>query len=87
MAKATDTSWMRKARCADEDAELFFKDVGQGSVLPTAQIEQAKTICHRCDVREECLEYAMRNDIDHGIWGGLVPKERQRLRRKRRNKG
>jgi len=74
--------WVHRARCKDEDPELFFP---VGTTGPAAvQIEQAKTICRRCDVRAECLEWAMATGQDAGIWGGLSAEERRALRRARR---
>jgi len=74
--------WVHRARCKDEDPELFFP---VGTTGPAAvQIEQAKTICRRCDVRAECLEWAMATGQDAGIWGGLSEEERRALRRARR---
>jgi hypothetical protein len=43
---------------------------------------RAITVCSACRVREECLELALRNWAvgQHGVWGGTVPAERERLR-------
>src|SRR4029453_8488004 len=49
--------WLHYARCKDEDPELFFP---VGPTGPAAgQVEAAKTICRLCEVRGECLEWAM----------------------------
>ena len=42
----------------------------------------AIAVCSGCRVREECLELALRNWAvgQHGVWGGTVPAERERLR-------
>jgi WhiB family transcriptional regulator, redox-sensing transcriptional regulator len=42
----------------------------------------AIAVCSGCRVREECLELAVRNWAvgQHGVWGGTVPAERERLR-------
>src|ERR1700733_4733652 len=42
----------------------------------------AIAVCSGCPVREECLELALRNWAvgQHGVWGGTVPAERERLR-------
>ena len=49
-----------------------------------ARLEAAGAIavCSGCPVREECLELALRNWAvgQHGVWGGTVPAERERLR-------
>jgi WhiB family redox-sensing transcriptional regulator len=43
---------------------------------------KAKAICRRCSVRLTCLETALRNDEDFGIWGGLTERERRNLSRR-----
>jgi WhiB family transcriptional regulator, redox-sensing transcriptional regulator len=74
--------WVHRARCKDEDPELFFP---VGTTGPAAtQIEQAKAICRMCAVRGECLEWAMGTGQDAGVWGGLSEEERRALRRARR---
>jgi WhiB family redox-sensing transcriptional regulator len=74
--------WVHRARCKDEDPELFFP---VGTTGPAAQqIERARTICMQCEVRTECLEWAMATGQDAGVWGGLSEEERRALRRARR---
>jgi WhiB family redox-sensing transcriptional regulator len=41
-----------------------------------------KTICSGCSVRQQCLEWAVRHEA-HGLWGGMTPRERMLIRRKR----
>lgn len=67
-------SWQMRALCAQTDPEAFFPEKG-GST------REAKGICAECEVRAECLEYALANDERFGIWGGLSERERRRLRR------
>jgi WhiB family redox-sensing transcriptional regulator len=74
--------WLHRARCKDEDPELFFP---VGTTGPAAvQLEAARAICMRCDVKAECLEWAMATGQDAGVWGGLSEDERRALRRSRR---
>jgi len=74
--------WVHRARCKDEDPELFFP---VGTTGPAAtQIDTAKAICAQCAVRGECLEWAMTTAQDAGVWGGLSEDERRALRRARR---
>jgi WhiB family transcriptional regulator, redox-sensing transcriptional regulator len=74
--------WVHRARCKDEDPELFFPI---GSTGPAAvQIEAAKAVCRLCDVRAPCLEWAMATGQEAGVWGGLSEDERRALRRARR---
>lgn len=67
-------SWQRDALCAQTDPESFFPEKG-GST------REAKGVCDACEVRSECLEYALANDERFGIWGGLSERERRRLKR------
>ncbi len=67
-------AWQQDALCAQTDPEAFFPEKG-GST------REAKSICASCEVRAECLEYALANDERFGIWGGLSERERRRLRR------
>jgi WhiB family redox-sensing transcriptional regulator len=45
------------------------------------QIDAAKLVCLECDVRDECLEWAMATGQDAGVWGGLSEEERRRVRK------
>lgn len=66
--------WRESALCAQSDPEAFFPE-GHGST------RAAKRVCARCEVRAECLDYALTEDIRGGVWGGLSEGERDRLRR------
>jgi len=68
-------SWQEQALCAETDPEAFFPEKG-GST------REAKKICTGCEVKAQCLEYALANDERFGIWGGLSERERRRLRRR-----
>jgi WhiB family redox-sensing transcriptional regulator len=71
----TQLSWQTDALCSQTDPEAFFPEKG-GST------RDAKRICTSCDVRSECLEYALQNDERFGIWGGLSERERRKLKRR-----
>ena len=72
--------WRHTAACLNEDPELFFPVGNTGPAM--AQIEEAKKVCQRCDVREECLSGAMEAGQDHGICGGLSEDERRAMKRR-----
>jgi WhiB family redox-sensing transcriptional regulator len=74
--------WVHRARCKDEDPELFFP-IGTAGPAAT-QIEQAKAICMQCEVRAQCLEWALATGQDAGVWGGMSEEERRAYRRARR---
>ena len=67
--------WQERALCAQTDPEAFFPEKG-GST------REAKRVCLTCDVRGECLEYALAHDERFGIWGGLSERERRKLKKK-----
>jgi WhiB family redox-sensing transcriptional regulator len=69
-----EQDWHGRALCAQTDPEAFFPEKG-GST------RDAKKICTGCEVRSECLSYALANDERFGIWGGLSERERRRLKR------
>jgi WhiB family redox-sensing transcriptional regulator len=73
-----EETWRQDALCAETDPEAFFPEKG-GST------REAKRVCTGCDVRAECLEYALASDERFGIWGGLSERERRRLRLQRRD--
>ena len=73
-----DEGWRLDALCAETDPEAFFPEKG-GST------REAKRVCTGCDVRSECLEFALANDERFGIWGGLSERERRRLRLQRQD--
>lgn len=70
-----ELSWQERALCAQTDPEAFFPEKG-GST------REAKKVCVSCEVRAECLEYALENDERFGIWGGLSERERRKLKRR-----
>ncbi len=69
-----DRSWQDRALCAETDPEAFFPEKG-GST------REAKRTCRACEVRADCLEYALTHQEKFGIWGGLSERERRRLKR------
>jgi WhiB family transcriptional regulator, redox-sensing transcriptional regulator len=80
-ATGSAANWRSSAACLSADPDLFFPLSSSG---PAEQIARAKAVCARCQVRSECLEFALTHDQTHGIWGGTTVEDRQRLRRRRR---
>ena len=72
--EADELGWQERALCAQTDPEAFFPEKG-GST------REAKRVCGSCEVRAECLGYALEHDERFGIWGGLSERERRRLKR------
>lgn len=78
-------SWAAQAVCLSADPETFFPDKG-------GSIEPATRICNGdrdagippCPVRRQCLEYAIDNDENDGVWGGVSARGRRKMMRYRR---
>jgi WhiB family redox-sensing transcriptional regulator len=70
---------MTWAGCRDTDADVFYPVEG-GSAEP------AKRICSRCPVESECLEWALSQGEDMGVWGGMSERERARLKKASRRR-
>jgi WhiB family redox-sensing transcriptional regulator len=72
-----ETSWMARGHCAAHPPSTFFPSDGVG-------VEVARRICEGCPVESRCLDYALRNRIDHGVWGGCSERQRRRILKARR---
>lgn len=72
------SNWREDAACRDRDPDLFFPEGTAGPAL--SQADQAKLVCQSCPVRKQCLDFALRKGVDHGIWGGTTVAERRTLR-------
>jgi WhiB family redox-sensing transcriptional regulator len=69
--------WMALGLCANVPPSTFFPSDGAG-------VEVARRICADCPVKSPCLEHALVNRIDHGVWGGTSERERRRILKRRR---
>lgn len=74
-SQADRASWMKQAACKGADPSIFFPpngDAGMGL--------EAKAICAECVVRDVCLDYALSERIEDGIWGGKSARDRRRIK-------
>ena len=74
---STDTRWMSEGNCAEKDPAIFFPSDGVG-------VEEAKRVCSGCGLQNQCLEYALINRVEHGVWGGASERQRRRILKARR---
>jgi len=72
------TSWMGQGNCRNYPPATFFPSDGVG-------VDRARAICKGCPVVDQCLEYALTERIEHGVWGGCSERERRRILKRRRN--
>ena len=83
MSAPGTTTWLDRAACAGVDSAVFYPGAG-------GTARRARRICAACPVRLDCLRFALdvEDGVDglrgrHGIWGGLTPKQRIKLSRKK----
>ncbi len=75
--ESAESAWMAKGNCRNYPPAVFFPSDGVG-------VDRARRICATCQVVDDCLEYALANRIDHGVWGGASERERRRILKRRR---
>lgn len=64
--------WRDTAACGGHDTELYFSALSE---------ETAKAACRGCPVVEQCLQFALDENIPFGVYGGLTEDERAALHR------
>lgn len=78
-------TWQAYAECRAENASYFYAPSHFERKPEKDRRESvARSLCRRCPVREDCLNYSLRVAESHGIWGGLNELERKRLLRRMR---
>jgi len=77
MERSETPVWMSLAACKGKDTQIFFPRGGFGA-------QSAARICVNCPVVNDCLEYALDNEIYNGVWGGKSERERMRIAGRRR---
>lgn len=82
MSAADAPDWLADALCAQVDSDVFHPEKGEGG-----KVRSAKRICAGCDVREQCLEWALARPSTFGIYGGLTYVERRKLAKQRAETG
>ena len=76
----SDSPKFPNALCAKlENKDYFFPD---GKILEAERLPELQAICSICTHRKECLEYAIKEQIRFGIWGGTTGEMRRRLFKK-----
>ena len=70
-------SWQARGACSGLQTTMFFHpEYERGSTRRRREV-QAKAVCRRCPVIEQCREHALQVDEPYGIWGGLSVEERR----------
>jgi WhiB family transcriptional regulator, redox-sensing transcriptional regulator len=74
----TRADWWSLGACSSADPELFFPISESGP--SRRELSAAKAVCARCQVRRQCLDYALAAGPLHGVWGGTGEEDRRLLR-------
>ncbi|WP_435969329.1 WhiB family transcriptional regulator [Streptomyces sp. Qhu_M48] len=72
-----DSGPVSRGLCTELDPDLFFPER-----VNAATIHAVKSICVDCPIRTACLNQALDNGEQYGIWGGLDERELRTLRRR-----
>lgn len=74
-----DISWKDRGACLGADLNLFLPPLGERKDERRVREQEAKEICGRCAVMEQCLNWALQHN-EHGVWGGTSDEDRKKLR-------
>lgn len=79
-SQAVEPDW-RKAHCTNTDDNMIDAPKGKGAYHHWQNMKAKH--CDNCTIEEECGEYALVAGLPYGIWGGIAPRERSRIRSER----
>lgn len=72
-----ESEWRRHAACYGGNTGDFFPD--EIGFVGNFKVSKSKLVCFSCRVRDECLGFAVSNNIKHGVWGGLSTSDRRHV--------
>lgn len=88
LTAAPSTEWQQHGQCRSTDATVFFPPAHfEPKPEREAREAKAKAICARCNVRRECLQWALKVREPYGVWGGYSESERKKMLLARRKAG
>jgi len=70
--RSADEAWRTRGACRSVDPETFFP-------APNEPSDGAIALCGGCEVRAQCLAWALQVGDCHGVWGGTTPRERRAM--------
>lgn len=69
-------AWRASAACLGHDDPDLWTGTGVPGKVPV----EALRVCVACPVRTQCLDMALEQTDDHGVWGGTTEGARRRVR-------
>ncbi len=73
----TADDWRDQSACLGLDPLIFYPATDE-------EASDAQAVCSGCEVKGDCLEYALARREKDGVWGGATEKDRRRMIRQRR---
>lgn len=73
--------WLSYALCKGMDTNDFYPE--PGTLGYGKAVAKMKALCKMCPVKTNCLDEAIKNKEKYGIWGGLLPRERNNIAKSR----
>ena len=74
--------WHQYAACFDQGYDAFFgADTEVRPALTIRQVKSAQEVCAVCPVFANCLEQALYNNEEYGIWAGTTGRTRRRIQK------
>lgn len=77
--KPDDWAWQEQGLCREVTSDIFFYEEQERGSEKQSRISQAKAVCSICPVKQKCLDFSIRTNQTHGIWGGLTQDERKEM--------
>ncbi|MGI8700163.1 MAG: WhiB family transcriptional regulator [Nocardioidaceae bacterium] len=71
--------WQYSGVCRSVDPDVFFPPDSERGPVRQRRESQAKQYCRDCPVLQRCREHALQVHEPYGVWGGLTPRERERI--------
>lgn len=75
-----DQDWRENASCLGLDTNRFIRDDDLRGKSQLAIYKESIEVCKQCEVRSECLAFAVEHAMVEGVWGGLIPSQRKGLK-------
>jgi WhiB family redox-sensing transcriptional regulator len=83
--KDNDFGWQKDANCKGADTEMFFMEFEEAAINHI-KLREARKVCFDCTAKKECLDFAVVNNINYGVWGGSTPAQRKEIRHEQRHR-
>jgi WhiB family redox-sensing transcriptional regulator len=71
--------WQDEAQCVGQGEIFFFENDGASK----GRFDASVAVCNGCTVKGKCLQFALNNEMEYGVWGGKTPTERRDMLKKR----